>query len=77
MVAIGVLFKWSKINVYSMCSRWKNIENEQFDVLEIFYGHRVDEHIKEDTLCRVGLDSIVVERPVVRHLINFINNDDE
>ena len=56
----------------------ENVENEQLDVLEIIVGHHVDEHIKDDTVCSVDIDPIVVKRPVVRHLIDdFISNNDE
>lgn len=56
----------------------EDVENEQLDALEIVVGHRVDEHIEDDILCRVGIDPIVVERSVVRHLVDdFINEDDE
>ncbi|KAL0559314.1 hypothetical protein IC582_003922 [Cucumis melo] len=56
----------------------EDVENEQLDVLEIVVGHHVDEHIEDDTLCRVDVDPTMVERSVVQHLVdNFINDDDE
>lgn len=56
----------------------EGVENKQFDVLKIVIIHYMDEHIEENTLCRVDVDSTVVERLVVRHLIDdFINDDGE
>ena len=41
-------------------------------------GHRVANHVKDDTLCRVDVDPIVVERLTVCHVDDdFINDDDE
>ena len=55
-----------------------DVEDQQLNVLEIVVGHCVDEHIEDDTLCRLDVDPIVVERPIVRHVVdNFINDDDE
>ena len=40
--------------------------------------HRVDDHIEYNTLCRLDVDPIVVERLIVHHVVdNFINDDDE
>ncbi|KAA0058327.1 uncharacterized protein E6C27_scaffold409G00080 [Cucumis melo var. makuwa] len=40
--------------------------------------HRVADHVEDNTLCRVDVDPTVVERPIVRHVIDdFINDDDE
>ena len=48
------------------------------DVLKIVVRHHLAEHIREDTLCRVDVDPIVVKSLVVQHFIdNFINDDDE
>ncbi|KAA0042170.1 uncharacterized protein E5676_scaffold124G00320 [Cucumis melo var. makuwa] len=56
----------------------EGLENEQLNVLETVVRHRVDEHIKDDTLCRAKVDPIVVERPDVCHVtVNFIDDDDE
>ncbi|KAA0063153.1 uncharacterized protein E5676_scaffold1213G00260 [Cucumis melo var. makuwa] len=41
-----------------------DVENEQLNVLKIVIGHRVDEHIEDDTLCRTDVDPTIVERPV-------------
>ena len=43
----------------------EDVENEQLNVLEIVVGHRVDEHIKDDTLCKPDVNPIVIERLVV------------
>ncbi|KAA0041650.1 uncharacterized protein E5676_scaffold234G00900 [Cucumis melo var. makuwa] len=55
-----------------------DIENEQLNVLEIIVGHRVDEHMEDDTLYRIDVDPTIVERSVVRHVTNdFIDDGDE
>ncbi|KAA0025919.1 hypothetical protein E6C27_scaffold34G002170 [Cucumis melo var. makuwa] len=56
----------------------EDVENEQLNVLEIIFGHRVDEHIEDDTLCKPDVDPIVVERLIVHHVAgDFIDDDDE
>ena len=56
----------------------EDIESEQFNVLEIIVGHRMDEHIDNDTLCRAKVDPTVVERSDVCHVADdFIDDDDE
>ena len=53
------------------------MENQQFNVLEIVFEHLVDERIEDDTLCRLDVDPIVVERLVMRHVANdFIDDED-
>ncbi|KAA0050798.1 hypothetical protein E6C27_scaffold404G00510 [Cucumis melo var. makuwa] len=55
-----------------------NVENEHLNALEIIISHRVDEHIEDDTLCRTNVDPTIIERPVVRHVIDdFIDDVDE
>ena len=55
-----------------------DVENEKLNVLEVIVGHHIDEHIEDDTLCRLNVDSKLVETLVVRHVIDdFINDDDE
>ncbi|KAA0056293.1 CACTA en-spm transposon protein [Cucumis melo var. makuwa] len=55
-----------------------DVENEHMNVLEIVVSHRVDEHIKDYTLCKIDVDSTIVERPIVRHVIDdFIDDVDE
>ncbi|KAA0056494.1 CACTA en-spm transposon protein [Cucumis melo var. makuwa] len=45
---------------------------------EIVVSHQVDDHIKDDTLCRNDVDPTIVERPIVRHVTDgFIDNVDE
>ncbi|KAA0053278.1 hypothetical protein E6C27_scaffold102G00790 [Cucumis melo var. makuwa] len=74
---------WKLVQVVQNKRIWdvpegEDIENEQFNVLEIDVEHRVDEHIEDDTLCRVKVDPTVVERPDVHHVAgNFIDDDDE
>ena len=54
------------------------IENEHLNVLEIVVSHRVDEHIKNDTLCMTDVDPTIVERPIVRCVTdNFFVDLDE
>ena len=56
----------------------EDVENEQPNVLEVIVGHHVDEHIEDNTLCRPDIDSAVVGRTVVRHVVNdFIDDDDK
>ena len=56
----------------------EDVENEQLNVLEIFRGHHVDEHIEDDTLCRAEVNPTVVERLDVCHVVDdFIDDDDE
>ena len=56
----------------------EDVENEQLNLLEVIVGHRVDEHIEDDTMCRPDVDPIVVERLILHRIINdFINDDDE
>ncbi|KAA0036806.1 CACTA en-spm transposon protein [Cucumis melo var. makuwa] len=43
----------------------KDVENEQPNILKIVVRHCVDEHIEDDTLCRLDIDPAVVERPVM------------
>ena len=53
------------------------MENQQLNALEIVVGHRVNEHIEDDTLCRPDVDPTVVERPIVHHVVDdFIDDDD-
>ena len=55
-----------------------DVENEQLNVLKIIYGHRVDEHIEDNTLCKTGIDPTIVERPIVRHVADdFIDGDEQ
>ncbi|KAA0038886.1 gamma-aminobutyrate transaminase POP2 [Cucumis melo var. makuwa] len=54
------------------------IENEQLNVLEIIVGHQVDEHIEDDTLYKTDIDPTIVERPIMRHVIDdFIDDGDK
>ena len=55
-----------------------DVKNEHLNVLEIVVSHRVDDHIKDNTLCWTDVDPTIVERPVVRHVIDdFIDVVDE
>ena len=59
-------------------SKVDDVENEQLNILEIVVGHRLDEHIEDDTLCRTDVDPTIVERSIVCHVANeFINDGDE
>ena len=44
------------------------VENEQLNVLEIVVDQRVDEHVEDNTLCRLDINPTMVERPIVRHV---------
>ncbi|TYK31697.1 CACTA en-spm transposon protein [Cucumis melo var. makuwa] len=64
-------------DVFGYVSVVEDIKNEQLNVLETIFDHRVDKHIEDDTLCRPDVDSIMVERLVVRHVAdNFIDDGD-
>ncbi|KAA0037353.1 CACTA en-spm transposon protein [Cucumis melo var. makuwa] len=55
-----------------------DVENEHLSVLEIIVSHQVDEHIKNDTLCRTDVDPTIVQRSIVRHVTDdFIDVVDE
>ncbi|KAA0046599.1 uncharacterized protein E6C27_scaffold114G001400 [Cucumis melo var. makuwa] len=41
------------------------VENEQLNVLEIVVDQRVDEHVEDNTLCRLDINPTMVERPIV------------
>ncbi|KAA0037672.1 uncharacterized protein E5676_scaffold311G00590 [Cucumis melo var. makuwa] len=56
----------------------EDVENEYINILEVVVSHQVDDHIEDDTLCRIDVDPTIVERSIVRHVINdFIDNVDE
>ncbi|KAA0048719.1 uncharacterized protein E5676_scaffold265G00200 [Cucumis melo var. makuwa] len=56
----------------------EDVENDHINVLEIVVSHRVDDHIKDETLCKTDVDPTIVERPVVCHVIDdFIDDVDE
>ncbi|KAA0049610.1 CACTA en-spm transposon protein [Cucumis melo var. makuwa] len=66
---------WKVVQVVQNKRKWNvpkvdYIENEQRNVLPIVVGHRVDENIEDDTMCRTDVDPTIVERPVVRHVNN-------
>ncbi|KAA0049803.1 uncharacterized protein E5676_scaffold142G00300 [Cucumis melo var. makuwa] len=37
-----------------------DVEDQQLNVLKIVIGHRIVDHVEDDTLCRVDVDPIVV-----------------
>lgn len=37
----------------------EDVKNEQLNVLEIVVGHRMDEQIEDDTLCRVDNSTVL------------------
>ncbi|TYJ97500.1 uncharacterized protein E5676_scaffold85G00050 [Cucumis melo var. makuwa] len=56
----------------------EDVENEHINILEVVVSHQVDDHIEDVTLCRIDVDLTIVERPVVRHVIDdFIDDVDE
>ncbi|KAA0052051.1 CACTA en-spm transposon protein [Cucumis melo var. makuwa] len=55
-----------------------NVKNGHLNVLKIVVSHRVNEHIKDNTLCKTNIDPAIIERLVVRHVIDdFIDDVDE
>lgn len=55
-----------------------DVKDQQLNVFEIVVGHHVDDYIEDDTLCKLDTDPTVVERSIVRHVVDdFINHDDE
>ena len=55
-----------------------DVEDQQLNVLKIVFGHRIVDHVEDDTLCRVDVDPIVVKRSIVHYVIyDFINSDDK
>ncbi|KAA0050470.1 cyclic nucleotide-gated ion channel 1-like isoform X3 [Cucumis melo var. makuwa] len=52
-----------------------DVENEKLNVLEMVFSHQVDEHIEDDTLCKLDVDLTVVERSVVHHVADDFIND--
>ncbi|KAA0062852.1 uncharacterized protein E6C27_scaffold2406G00070 [Cucumis melo var. makuwa] len=56
----------------------EDVQNNHINILEVVVSHQVDDHIEDDTLCRNDVDPTIVERPVVRHVIDdFIDDVDE
>ncbi|KAA0048171.1 CACTA en-spm transposon protein [Cucumis melo var. makuwa] len=55
-----------------------DLKDQQLNVPKIIVGHRVTGQVEDDTLCRVDVDPIVVEKLIVHHVVDeFINNDNE
>ncbi|TYK06516.1 (R)-mandelonitrile lyase 1-like [Cucumis melo var. makuwa] len=55
-----------------------DVEDQQLNVSKIIVDHRVVDHIKDDTLCKLDVDLTAVERLIVCHVVDeFINDDDE
>ena len=55
-----------------------DVEDQELNVLEIVVSHRVVDHVKDNTLCRVNVDPLVVERSIMFHVVDdFIKDDDE
>ncbi|TYK03149.1 CACTA en-spm transposon protein [Cucumis melo var. makuwa] len=52
-----------------------DVKNEKLNVLEMVVSHQVDEHIEDDTLCKLDVDLTVVERSVVHHVADDFIND--
>ncbi|KAA0047152.1 hypothetical protein E5676_scaffold109G00260 [Cucumis melo var. makuwa] len=65
---------WKVVQVVQNKRIWdvpevEDVENDHINVLEIVVSHQVDDHIKDDTLCRNDVDPTIVERRVVRHVM--------
>ncbi|TYK01284.1 uncharacterized protein E5676_scaffold49G00750 [Cucumis melo var. makuwa] len=55
-----------------------DVENEHINILEVVVSHQVDDHIEDDSLYRINIDPMIVERPVVQHVSDdFIDDVDE
>ncbi|KAA0066656.1 CACTA en-spm transposon protein [Cucumis melo var. makuwa] len=52
-----------------------DVENEHINILEVVVSHQVDDHIKDDTLCRIDVDPTIIERSVVRYVTNDFIDD--
>ncbi|KAA0056066.1 uncharacterized protein E5676_scaffold451G00840 [Cucumis melo var. makuwa] len=52
-----------------------DVEDQQLNILEIVVGHLLLEHIENETLCRLDVDPIVVERTIVRHVVDDFIKD--
>ncbi|TYJ98100.1 zinc finger BED domain-containing protein DAYSLEEPER-like [Cucumis melo var. makuwa] len=64
-------------NVYDI-PKVDDVEDQQLNIPEIVFGHRGADHVEDGTLCRVDIYPTVVERSIVRHVVDdFINDDDE
>ncbi|KAA0059047.1 CACTA en-spm transposon protein [Cucumis melo var. makuwa] len=76
-------WNWKAVQVVQNKRIWdvlevEDVENDHINVLEVVISHRVDDHIKDDTLCRTDVDPTIVERPVVHHVTDdFIDDVDE
>ena len=57
----------------------EDVEDRQLNVLEVVVGHCVDDHIEDGTLCRHNVDPTIMNRLIVRHVVNFMSltSDDE
>ncbi|KAA0063200.1 uncharacterized protein E5676_scaffold2774G00080 [Cucumis melo var. makuwa] len=71
---------WKVVQVIQNKCIWdvpevEDVENEHINILEVVVSHQVDDHIEDDTLCRIDVDLTIVERPVVHHVTDdFIDN---
>ncbi|KAA0055991.1 uncharacterized protein E6C27_scaffold319G001330 [Cucumis melo var. makuwa] len=53
----------------------EDVQNDHINILEVVVSHQVDDHIKDDTLCKNDIDPKIVERPVVRHVTGYFIDD--
>ena len=56
-------------------ARSRRCENEQLNVLKIIVSHRMDEHIEDVTLYRTDVDSTIVKRSVMHHVVDGFIDD--
>ncbi|KAA0053293.1 CACTA en-spm transposon protein [Cucumis melo var. makuwa] len=73
---------WKVVQVIQNKRIWdvpevKNVQNDHINILEVVVSHQVDDHIKDDTLCRNDVDPTIVERPVVCHVTDDFIDDFE
>ena len=45
-----------------------DVEDQQLNVPKIVVGHHIADNIKDETLCRVDVDPIVLERLIVPYV---------
>ncbi|KAA0041610.1 CACTA en-spm transposon protein [Cucumis melo var. makuwa] len=64
---------WKVVQVIQNKRIWdvpevEDVKNEHINILEVVVSHQVDDHIEDDTLCKIDVDPTIVERSVVRHV---------
>ncbi|TYK23195.1 uncharacterized protein E5676_scaffold142G002270 [Cucumis melo var. makuwa] len=74
----GCIVGGLRFHTVELDSRQVDVENEHINILEVVVSHQVDDHIEDDTLCRIDVDPTIVEKSIVRHVTDdFIDDIDE